>query len=265
MAFSFDKAVKTKEGAFVAYYGDSMPFFIDALLNNIKEFGMDFDEVATAIKIYHQNEGDPQKMWDTATEDEMDDLFFSALRDSIDMDIEFKEEEIADLEIRVQQCEMLDEEVEEDYDESFRQSIVKDYGYRNDDVCTCGDCKAPENCTGKHFGDFIEDENGSLPNTLYHGTLLKNLLPIMQEGLHPMNRDYVSLFLNPETAERIASRHLSQDNDEEEAVIVLKIDLAQIKKDGDAVGYDLPTIKPSKYGVLYAVEYVHPKYITVYH
>jgi len=63
------------------------------------------------------------------------------------------------------------------------------------------------------YGHSIEDvvitnENTeNIPDTLYHGTISKNVESILIEGVQPMNRNTVQLSDSIKTAEIVASRH----------------------------------------------------------
>jgi putative RNA 2'-phosphotransferase len=63
------------------------------------------------------------------------------------------------------------------------------------------------------YGHSIEDvvitdgNRENIPDTLYHGTISKNVESILIEGIQPMNRNTVQLSDSIETAEIVASRH----------------------------------------------------------
>jgi putative RNA 2'-phosphotransferase len=65
------------------------------------------------------------------------------------------------------------------------------------------------------------------PDTLYHGTVPETLETIRREGLHPMERQYVHLAAEPETARRIALRHTPDP-------VILKIDARAAHAEGQA-------------------------------
>jgi len=62
------------------------------------------------------------------------------------------------------------------------------------------------------------------PDTLYHGTAIRFLDTIMEEGLKPMSRLYVHLSFDYETALKVGSRHGKP--------CVLKVDAKSMVKDG---------------------------------
>ena len=62
------------------------------------------------------------------------------------------------------------------------------------------------------------------PNILYHGTATRFLNNIYKEGLKPMNRQYVHLSKDIETANKVGSRHGK--------VYILEIDCQKMVEDG---------------------------------
>lgn len=63
----------------------------------------------------------------------------------------------------------------------------------------------------------IEKSIGNPPDILYHGTAKRFLDSILQNGLQPMNRQYVHLSVDTETATQVGKRRDNQP-------IILKID-----------------------------------------
>lgn len=61
-----------------------------------------------------------------------------------------------------------------------------------------------------------------LPETLYHGTAVKNVEKITSEGLKPMGRNYVHLSGDYDTAVKVGSRHGDP--------IVFSVDVAKLLK-----------------------------------
>ena len=72
----------------------------------------------------------------------------------------------------------------------------------------------------------IEFEPAEPPDVLFHGTSEQAYAHIQKEGLKPMNRQYVHLSSDFETAQRVGLRHGKN------SVIVMYIDAVQMHKDG---------------------------------
>lgn len=72
----------------------------------------------------------------------------------------------------------------------------------------------------------ISCDTATPPDILYHGTNHKALPAILSEGLKPMERQYVHLSTDVETARRVGSRY---DADP----IVLQVDAARAAADGN--------------------------------
>lgn len=72
---------------------------------------------------------------------------------------------------------------------------------------------------------FIKKEAGIPPKTLYHGTKSDALESIMKDGLKPMQRQYVHMSVDTDTAVAVASRRFG-DN------VILVIDTESAVKDG---------------------------------
>lgn len=88
----------------------------------------------------------------------------------------------------------------------------------------------------------------ALPNgPLYHGTVEKFVLLIMKDGLRKMNRQYVHLSTDVETAKKVGSRRGKP--------VVLKIDACQMFLDG--ICFNMST------NGVWLVSSVDPKYIKV--
>ena len=78
----------------------------------------------------------------------------------------------------------------------------------------------------KHSVDtVIQKEEAAPPEILYHGTTHKAIESIMNEGLKPMNRQYVHLSTDVETAKLVGSR---RDKDP----IILTINAKKAYDDG---------------------------------
>ena len=75
----------------------------------------------------------------------------------------------------------------------------------------------------------IGDDDGPVPETLYHGTAPRNLDAILAEGLRPMNRQQVHLSASVETARNVGNRHASDP-------VVLEVDAAAMERDGHDIG-----------------------------
>nr|WP_297945564.1 RNA 2'-phosphotransferase [uncultured Fibrobacter sp.] len=63
------------------------------------------------------------------------------------------------------------------------------------------------------------------PAVLYHGTTHRALLQILQDGLKPMQRQYVHLSIDVETATRVGKRRDSEP-------VILNIDTEAAQKAG---------------------------------
>lgn len=98
-------------------------------------------------------------------------------------------------------------------------------------------------------GVFIEMEQPAPPARLYHGTATRFLEDILREGLKPMNRQYVHISPDYETAVKVGSRHGKP--------VVLEIDAQRLVKDGC-------TLYRSANGVWQA-EAVPPEYFTIHY
>jgi putative RNA 2'-phosphotransferase len=70
---------------------------------------------------------------------------------------------------------------------------------------------------GHSFDQPIRYESCVPPPVLYHGTSQRALAAIRREGLRPMERQYVHLSSDPETAVRVGARH-----DEEPVVLTVR-------------------------------------------
>ncbi|UPW02388.1 RNA 2'-phosphotransferase [Halorussus gelatinilyticus] len=92
------------------------------------------------------------------------------------------------------------------------------------------------------------DDDGDVPDRLYHGTDPANLGAIRAEGLRPMDRQSVHLSGSRATAREVGRRHAPEP-------VVLEIDAAELVADGFGV---------SKRGTeTYIVGRVPPEYLTV--
>ena len=79
---------------------------------------------------------------------------------------------------------------------------------------------------GHSFDSKIEFQPVEPPEFLYHGTSPRAWEAIEQEGLKPMNRQYVHLSSDKATAEKVALRH------DKKHVIILTVNSGQMHKDG---------------------------------
>lgn len=80
---------------------------------------------------------------------------------------------------------------------------------------------------GHSFKKKIKKESQIPPQILYHGTAKRFLSSIMKEGLKPMNRQYVHLSQDKETAYLVGSRH-------DQNPVILQIDAYKAYQDGIA-------------------------------
>lgn len=78
---------------------------------------------------------------------------------------------------------------------------------------------------GHSLQSKIKKEQQVPPHILYHGTAKRFIPSIMQKGLQPMNRQYVHLSLDKETALQVGKRHDSSP-------IILKIQAYKAYQDG---------------------------------
>ena len=72
---------------------------------------------------------------------------------------------------------------------------------------------------------IIKKESGIPPVVLYHGTTHKSLPQILQDGLKPMQRQYVHLSVDIDTATRVGKRRDPEP-------VILKIDTEAAQKAG---------------------------------
>ena len=79
---------------------------------------------------------------------------------------------------------------------------------------------------GHSFDSKIEFKPVEPPEFLYHGTSERAWEAIKQEGLKPMNRQYVHLSSDKDTAEKVGQRH------DKKQVIILTVNSGQMYKDG---------------------------------
>ncbi len=80
-------------------------------------------------------------------------------------------------------------------------------------------------CQGHTVHVDVEMEETEPPAVLYHGTVEKNCLSIAKEGLLPMQRLYVHLSPDIETARQVGSRRRG-------LVVIYKVDCAAMRHDG---------------------------------
>src|SRR5688572_14907635 len=60
---------------------------------------------------------------------------------------------------------------------------------------------------GHSFPVLLDDKEKTPPESLYHGTAVKNVLKIADKGLLPMRRQFVHLSETVETALSVGARH----------------------------------------------------------
>ena len=117
-------------------------------------------------------------------------------------------------------------------------------------IMTCSDKKRWELCDNKIralYGHSISIDKmiGTPPNVLYHGTLHKSVPYIMEQGLLPMERHYVHLSTDKETAIIVGKRR-------DPNPVILSVDTLMAMQDGIHfyVGNDtvwLSDVIPPKY------------------
>jgi putative RNA 2'-phosphotransferase len=78
---------------------------------------------------------------------------------------------------------------------------------------------------GHSTNEKIVKQPQSPPDTLYHGTIANNLSDIMLHGLLPMERQYVHLSTDEETAKLVANRRKGE-------IVILKIKAQEAYKNG---------------------------------
>lgn len=86
------------------------------------------------------------------------------------------------------------------------------------------------------------------PNVLYHGTSPRSLESILEEGLKPMNRQYVHLSKSIKEAYQVGKRH-------HEEPVILKID-AKIAWDNGIKFYERPDV--------FLTKKIPPIYVSIY-
>jgi putative RNA 2'-phosphotransferase len=88
-----------------------------------------------------------------------------------------------------------------------------------------GECDRIRAAYGHSVDVTIEDGDGPVPATLYHGTAPRNVDPILSEGLRPMNRQQVHLSESIPEAREVGRRHA-------DSPVVLEVDAAAMARDG---------------------------------
>lgn len=78
---------------------------------------------------------------------------------------------------------------------------------------------------GHSIPKLIIREESRPPNFLYHGTLLDKVFQILEEGLKPMQRQYVHLSIDRDTAAKVAKRRKGE-------IKLLEIEAFQAYKEG---------------------------------
>ncbi|NGM68243.1 RNA 2'-phosphotransferase [Natronolimnobius sp. AArcel1] len=115
-----------------------------------------------------------------------------------------------------------------------------------------GDCKARDDRVRAAYGHSIdvslEPTESPIPDTLYHGTVPRNLESILEDGLQPMSRQQVHLSGTRHTARTVGERHTAEP-------VVLAVDAATMRADGHRI---------TKRGrETYTTDVVPPAYLTV--
>lgn len=80
---------------------------------------------------------------------------------------------------------------------------------------------------GHSTAQRIEEERGTPPAILYHGTSPEVAQAILADGIRPMGRQYVHLSTDIETAVSVGSRHAREP-------VLLEVDAAKAHRDGIA-------------------------------
>lgn len=89
-----------------------------------------------------------------------------------------------------------------------------------------------------------------LPGTLYHGTIIEKIAPILKSGLKPMRRRFVHLSPTTEEAYNVGRRHGPR-------VVVLEVNVGCLRKSGIQVYKATDQV--------YLVDWVPPECISVTH
>ena len=77
--------------------------------------------------------------------------------------------------------------------------------------------------SGHSISVSIETEDdGDIPNTIFHGTPIRNVDSILQDGLQPMSREKVHLSRDSETAREVGERHAASG----EQVVVFSVEVS---------------------------------------
>lgn len=105
---------------------------------------------------------------------------------------------------------------------------------------------------GHSIGVEIEFDKVTPPEFLYHGTSKRNIPSILKNGLDKMNRDYVHLSKDIETAEIVAKRRKGD-------IVIFKIFARKMKFDKFPKGYEFYL---SENGV-YLVDNVPHQYLEI--
>lgn len=94
----------------------------------------------------------------------------------------------------------------------------------------------------------LEANDSPVPNTLFHGTAIENVIDIMDEGLQPMSRQHVHLTDTPAEAINVGERHADDP-------VLLEIDAAAM------LDADHEITKRGK--EVYTTDAVPPSYISI--
>lgn len=92
----------------------------------------------------------------------------------------------------------------------------------------------------------VESKDRPIPNTLYHGTVKRNLDSIYEQGLKSMDRLFVHLTDEPNQGLDVADRHDGNS-------VLLQIDAGSMQEDGMEI--------MAQGNVIYVTEHVPPRYI----
>lgn len=229
--------------AFVKHYKTAKKHFGLVLSKMLKtEFNVQgySEERMDCLLVYSQHTDAPAKMWDETSEDQRH-ILVQSLTLAFEYLIIVKNDEKLELK------KIIDEEIslsalEEDIPDD--DQVVSDDEDDDDD---------------KSLDPSVYDlDDEDAPTVLYHGTLEKNRDSIMEEGLQPRRLPHVTLKEDVMDAVNTAKRHLGDDEDEDD-ILILKIDAEAMVSDGiDVRSNDYG------HGRVWEVDEVLPRYLKEY-